>query len=121
MRDVSRGGVGPLKSCQSRRRGHRFYVKGLLILVKPSRQTHGFPDETLYVPSIRQAIGSVVEQFFKVKIIFLLGNLSSEGTKILLFLTLGAILRFVAILRLLRTLLLVLAAGFLVTGRIQGS
>jgi len=96
-------------------------VEGFLILVKPSRQTHGLPDETLDVPGIRQAIGSVVEQFFKVKIIFLLGNLSSEGTKILLFLTLGAVLRFVAILRLLRTLLLVLAAGFLATGRFQGS
>src|SRR5260221_13011913 len=105
------GGVGPLKFCQSRGKGHRFYVKGLLILVKPSRQTHGLPDETLDVPGIRQAIGSVVEQLFKVKIIFLLGNLSPEGTKILLLLALGAFLRFVAVLRVFGTLLPLLAAG----------
>jgi len=96
-------------------------VEGFLILVKPSRHSHGLPDETLDVPGIRQAIGSMVEQFFKVKIIFLLGNLPSEGPKILLLLTLGAVSRFVAVLQLLRTLLLVLAAGFLATGRFQRS
>src|SRR5260221_5710886 len=107
------GGVGPLKFCQSRGKGHRFYVEGFLILVKPSCQTHGLPDETLDVPGIRHAIGSVVEQLFKVKIIFLLGNLSSEGTKILLLLTLAAVLRFLSVLRLMRTLLLVFAAACL--------
>jgi len=96
-------------------------MKGFLILVKPPRHSNCFADETLNVPGVRQAIGSVVEQLFKEKIIFLLGNFSPEGTEILLLLTLGAVLRLLAVLGLLRILLLVLPAGFLGTGTIQRS
>jgi len=96
-------------------------VKRFLILVKPSRHSHSLSDESLDIPGIRQMVGSVVEQFFKVKIIFFLRNLSTEGSEIWLPLALGGVLPLVAVLRLLRTLLLVLAAGFLATGRYHRS
>jgi hypothetical protein len=76
-------------------------VKGFLILVKPSRQSDCFPDKTLDVPGIHQPIRSVMELLFKEKIIFLLRNLSPEGTEVLLLLALGTVLGLVAVLRLL--------------------
>ena len=76
-------------------------MKGFLILVKPSRHSHCLPDETLDVPGIHQVIGSVMKRLLKEKVIFLLGNFSPEGLEVLLLLSLGAVLRLIAVLGLL--------------------
>jgi len=88
-------------------------MKSFLILVNPAGHSNCFSGETFDVPRIRQAIRSMVELLFKEKLMFLLGNFSSNGAQILLLLALGAVLRLFAVLRLLRSLLLVLPLSIL--------
>jgi hypothetical protein len=95
-------------------------VKSFLILVNPAGHSNYLSDEAFDVPRIRQAIGSVVELLFKEKIMFFLGNFPSEGSEILLLLTLGAVLRLFAVLGSLRILLLVLPLGILGAAKIRG-